>query len=146
MYCPRCGWRNADDVARCANCSRELQAARAGAPRQPQQSYKQQEAHGSRLYAQDPFRGVPDYLVWSILVTVLSALLLCMCYSIVALPFGIVAIVKSAEANSRRQLGDYDGAMQTARSARMWTFVSSGILIAPAVIVAVIVIVGIVAG
>ncbi len=130
MYCTKCGWRNVDDVARCANCSQELQAAQAGAPRQPQQSYKQQEAYGSQLYAQDPFRSVPDYLVWSILVTVFCCV-----------PFGIVAIVKSAEANSKRDLGDYDGAMRAAQSARMWTFLSLGILLAPIVIFGAVVIV-----
>ena len=129
MYCPTCGWRNADGVARCGNCRQELQAAQAGAPRQPQ------EAYGSQPYAQDPFGSVPDYLVWSILVTVFC----CM-------PFGIVAIVKSAEANSKRDLGDYDGAMRAAQSARMWTFLSLGIVFAPFVIFAALAIVCIIAG
>ncbi len=134
MYCPTCGWRNADDVARCANCRQELQAAQVGAPGQPRQPYKQQEAFSSQPYAQDPFGSVPDYLVWSILVTVF-------CF----LPFGIVAIVKSAEANSRRDMGDYDGAMRAAQSARMWTFLSLGIALAPFVIFAAVVIVCIIA-
>ena len=116
-------------MARCANCSQELQAAQAGAPRQPR------EAQGSQPYHQDPFGSVPDYLVWSILVTVFCCPL-----------SGIVAIVKSAEANSKRDLGDYDGAMRAARSARMWTFLSLGILLAPIVIFAAVVIVLIIVG
>ncbi|NUP60891.1 MAG: CD225/dispanin family protein [Nonomuraea sp.] len=36
------------------------------------------------------------------------------------LPFGIVAIVKSSQVNSKWQIGDYQGAMKAAEEAKTW--------------------------
>ncbi len=51
----------------------------------------------------------PNYLVQSILVT------LCCC-----LPFGIVAIVMSAQVNGKYQQGDYAGAVAKSEAAKKW--------------------------
>lgn len=48
-------------------------------------------------------------LVWSILVTIFCCL-----------PFGIVAIIKSAEVNSKWASGDYAGSQQSAADASKW--------------------------
>jgi predicted secreted protein len=57
-----------------------------------------------------PGGGRPDNkLVWSILVTLFCCL-----------PFGIVAIVKSAEVNSKWNAGDVAGAQQSAADAGKW--------------------------
>ena len=54
--------------------------------------------------------GPPDNkLVWSILVTLFCCL-----------PFGIVAIIKSAEVNSKWNAGDVAGAQQSAADAGKW--------------------------
>jgi TRAP-type mannitol/chloroaromatic compound transport system permease small subunit len=54
--------------------------------------------------------GPPDNkLVWSILVTLFCCL-----------PFGIVAIIKSAEVNSKWSSGDVAGANQAAADAGKW--------------------------
>jgi predicted secreted protein len=54
--------------------------------------------------------GPPDNkLVWSILVTLFCCL-----------PFGIVAIIKSAEVNSKWSAGDVAGANQSAADAGKW--------------------------
>ena len=54
--------------------------------------------------------GPPDNkLVWSILVTLFCCL-----------PFGIVAIIKSAEVNSKWSAGDVAGANQAAADAGKW--------------------------
>lgn len=58
---------------------------------------------------------VPNYLVQSILVTVLCCL-----------PFGIAAIVYSAQANSKAAAGDHGGAMAAARSAKTWCWAALG--------------------
>ena len=54
----------------------------------------------------------PNYLVQSILVT------LCCC-----LPFGIVAIVYSAQVNGLAQAGDFNGAMEKSENAKKWCWI-----------------------
>jgi hypothetical protein len=56
---------------------------------------------------------VPNYLVHSILVT------LCCC-----LPFGIVALVYSAQVNSKLAAGDVIGAQESSGKARTWFIVA----------------------
>src|SRR6187431_3310938 len=57
-----------------------------------------------------PGGGPPDNkLVWSILVTLFCCL-----------PFGVVAIIKSAEVNSKWNAGDVAGANQSAAEAGKW--------------------------
>ncbi|HWO52758.1 MAG TPA: CD225/dispanin family protein [Ornithinibacter sp.] len=66
--------------------------------------------------------GPPDNkLVWSILVTLFCCL-----------PFGIVAIIKSAEVNSKWNAGDVAGAQQSAADAGKWIkwSVIAGVLLA----------------
>lgn len=62
---------------------------------------------------------VPNYLVHSILVT------LCCC-----LPLGIVALIYSAQVNSKLAAGDVTGAEESSRKARTWFIVAliAGIL------------------
>lgn len=58
---------------------------------------------------------VQNYLVWAILSTIFCCL-----------PFGIVAIVFAAQVNSKLQAGDYAGAVDASKKARMWTMISVG--------------------
>lgn len=57
---------------------------------------------------------VPNYLVWSILSTVLCCL-----------PFGIVSIVYSTQVNSKQAAGDYQGALDSSRKAKTWAIASA---------------------
>jgi hypothetical protein len=56
---------------------------------------------------------VPNYLVQSIVLT------LCCC-----LPFGVVALVYSAQVNSKLAAGDVAGAEASSRSAKTWCIVA----------------------
>jgi hypothetical protein len=62
---------------------------------------------------------VPNYLIHSIVTT------LCCC-----LPFGVVALVYSAQVNSKLAAGDVAGAQASSKSAKTWAIVAfiSGIL------------------
>lgn len=62
---------------------------------------------------ENPPQHVPNYLIPSIIATI------CCC-----LPFGIPAIVFSAQANGKRQAGDYTGALESARKAKIWLIVA----------------------
>lgn len=56
---------------------------------------------------------VPNYLTASILMTIFCCL-----------PFGIVAIIKSTQVNSRLLLGDYQGAVAASEQAKKWCWIS----------------------
>ena len=93
MYCRKCGANNADDASSCHSCGEGLRLTAAAAPTK-----------------------IQNYLVLSILVTVLC----CM-------PLGIPAIVHAAQVNARAQLGDVAGAQIYSRKARMWAFWALGL-------------------
>jgi hypothetical protein len=116
MHCPRCGWDNPEGATNCANCQADLSV-----PAQPEIQGSAPRPHAA---------GPPDYLGWSIAITVLSALMgsRC-CISLVATAFGILAIVKSSQANTRKAIGDFAGAMQDAITARTWIYWSAGVWI-----------------
>lgn len=63
-----------------------------------------------------PATGIQNYLVPSILVT------FCCC-----LPGGIIAIVYAAQVNGKLALGDVAGAMDYAKKAKMWCWISFGV-------------------
>jgi len=74
---------------------------------------------------------VPDYMIASVVVTVIS--IFC-CWAQVATAFGVVAIVKSSQANGKKFNGDFIGALQDANSAQTWLFWAGGLDIAAALI------------
>lgn len=77
----------------------------------------------------------PNYLVWAILTTILCCL-----------PFGIVSIVFAAQVNTKWAAGDYDGALQSSKSAKNWAWVSFGVGLAIIIIYTLLMIFGILAG
>lgn len=81
---------------------------------------------------------IPNYMVWSILSTIGSVIICCLsCLSFPAIITGIVAIVFSSQVSSKLNRGDIDGARQASKNAKIWSWVTTGILIF-AIVVAVI--------
>ena len=66
---------------------------------------------------------VPDYLVWSILMTIF--MMLCSCPV-----FGIVALVFSVLANSAKQQGDFQTALAHAKKAKLFLLIGLGVIVA----------------
>lgn len=62
-----------------------------------------------------PAQNIPSNLIWSILVTIF-------CFW----PLGIVAIIKAAEADNKKSIGDYNGALQAYRESRTWMWLAAG--------------------
>jgi len=67
---------------------------------------------------------IPNYLVQAILVTIFCCL-----------PFGIPAIVFAAQVNGKLNMGDYAGALQSSKTAKMWCWISFGLGLALTVVV-----------
>jgi len=63
---------------------------------------------------------VPNYLVHSIILTVVSALF---CFP---LPFAIAAIVYAAQVNKKLRSRDYAGAVQSSKNAKIWCWITFG--------------------
>jgi hypothetical protein len=125
IECPKCKWSNQDDAVRCANCSAELRAPQPPPQQPPQQPPPGGQQYPPQQYGQPPYQqpgyaqyaqSVPDNLIWSILVTIFCCL-----------PLGIVAIVKASEANSKKAMGDYQGAMAAYNASRTWTYWAAGL-------------------
>jgi hypothetical protein len=77
---------------------------------------------------------VPDYLVWSILETVLCCL--------PGRAFGIAGIVYSSRANSKKAAGDFRGALEDAAMAKKLLIIGISIAAALVAIYIVIVVLG----
>jgi len=101
MFCPKCGTQNDDPAVTCSHCGQTLQSTPAG--------LAQNAASGGMPATQN----IPNYLVHSILVTLLCCL-----------PFGIAAIVYAAQVNSKAQAGDIDGALQSSKKAKQFVWIS----------------------
>jgi hypothetical protein len=101
MYCPHCGEQMSDRAPSCPRCGRDVR------PMTTPDGWAAEPAAPS-----GPVLQVPDYLVQGILVT------LCCC-----LPFGIAGIVYAAQANARREVGDYARGLDAARNARLWLWI-----------------------
>jgi uncharacterized membrane protein YvbJ len=114
MYCPKCGNYNDDNAFTCAKCGQGLRAVQRPPEQPAQPGYYQQP--------QQPYQQVDDYLLWSILATVLCCLV----------P-GIVAIIYSSQVKSKLAMGDYAGAVQSANTAKTWVWVAVGLGVIPAV-------------
>lgn len=72
-----------------------------------------------------PAQSTPNYMVWSILITIAS---LCLCCIVGTIP-GIIAIVFSSQVNSKLAAGDFDGAQRASANAKLWCWITTGLCI-----------------
>lgn len=101
MFCSQCGASNTDDAVKCVQCGRDLKAPIATVPT------------AVITPGQTPAADVPNYLVPSILVTVLCCLFT-----------GIPAIIYAAQVNNKLAAGDIAGARVASKNAKMWCWIS----------------------
>lgn len=115
MFCPHCGTENADDAWTCRAC---------GAP-----VANPYEASAAAPGVALPTGHVYNWLVPSVVATVIGGLGVCLCcLSVAALPTGIVSIVYAAQVNGLERTGNIAGAVHAAKFARNWCLVSYGII------------------
>jgi len=151
MYCAQCGGNNEDSARFCTTCGLDLdkyrqqwqepgaQPAGQQVGQQPpaypppvqqapgyQQPYQQQHQPAyqpSQYYPPAPAYGavprISSYMGWAI-----ATLILCFW------PTGIVAVVYASQVGNKLTVGDYAGAQESSRKAKMWCWVTFGIGIA----------------
>lgn len=95
MFCTNCGSRLSDGDVTCLKCGLPV---------------------GASVPPPVPAKGIPNYLVPAILVTIF-------CCQI----FGIVAIIYAASVNSKIAAGDIPGAHEASRNAKLWVLLAVGI-------------------
>ena len=132
MYCPRCGIQNATDAKTCISCGNDLRTW--GQPEEPQQPsvqqspiYAQQQPTPPQAYPGQPPgipQKIPNYLPQAIILTVVG-----MCCWMLPTAAGIPAIVFAAQVNTKLQVGDVTGALNSSRLARIWCWLSFGLVV-----------------
>ncbi|GAB2507260.1 CD225/dispanin family protein [Lysobacter humi (ex Lee et al. 2017)] len=68
---------------------------------------------------------VPNHMAWAIVMTVLS---LCVCCIVGTIP-GIVAIVFASKVNSALDRGDFAAARDASSNAKLWCWITTGLVI-----------------
>lgn len=84
---------------------------------------------------QHPQTPPPNYLVFAILTTIFCCQIL-----------GIVSIVFAAQVNSKWASGDFDGALNASKNAKLWAWIAFGSGIAIGLILTFLSILGMIAG
>ena len=133
MFCPNCGANNPDTAAVCAQCNQPIpQFSSTPQPPQPPQapSPVAPAAPGMPGAPAPKIADIPNYLVQSIIMTVLSFFGLCCVFGILALPFAIIALVYSTQVNSKLGMNDVVGAQAASKNARLFNWISLGVLVA----------------
>lgn len=142
MNCPHCGASNLDTSSICVICNRPLTlgASSSGSPQTyapPPPPPPPSGSYNAGSYAAgSPAQGqIPNYLVQSILVTI------CCC-----VPLGIVAIIFSAQVNSKLAAGDIAGAQEASDKAKKYCWISFGLGIVISIIIFLLNVAGVLAG
>ena len=127
MFCTKCGAQNSDTSVRCEKCGEVL-----AAPVAQQGDAAQIGGAAPNNFAAN-MPPVNNYLVPAIIST------LCCC-----LPFGVAAIVYAAQVNTKLNVGDYQGALESSKKAKFWMILAVVLgLITNVIVVALQVMVGI---
>jgi hypothetical protein len=95
VFCTTCGTQNDGTASHCVQCGNIL-------------LHPRHNGTGISIGMT-----VPNYLVQAILVTIFCCV-----------PFGIPAIVFAAQVNSKLEGGDYTGAVEASKKAKIWCWVS----------------------
>lgn len=108
QFCPRCGMANP------AFGQQAPHDGFAGTPHTPP-PHAGAYGHGGAVGPE-----IPNYLVQSILVTIFT---LCTC----CIPIGVIPLIFSFQVNSKKQAGDFAGAAEASRKAKMWCWITFGV-------------------
>lgn len=98
VFCTTCGAQNDGTASHCSRCGNVLM-------------HPQPNGRGISVGMK-----VPNYLVQAILVTIFCCV-----------PLGIPAIVFAAQVNGKLAAGDYNGAVETSKKAKIWCWISFGV-------------------
>ena len=105
MFCQKCGNKNDDDAVQCSVCGEYLK--------------KPEAEYNINVEQQPPVNqrpNVANYLVFAILTTIFCCL-----------PLGIPAIVYASKVDNKLYSGDYAGAVEASKKAKMFCWIAFGL-------------------
>lgn len=111
--CPNCQSPIPDGAQFCPRCGAANPSFGSGAPRDGYTGAPHAGAYGHGGAGPD----IPNYLVQSILLTIFT---LCTC----CIPIGVIPLIFSLQVNSKKQSGDFAGAAEASRKAKMWCWIT----------------------
>src|SRR3990170_4318267 len=140
MYCSNCGAQNDESATRCSNCGSTLQRIETptvDVPTPPEMAGG--STPGGSIYGGSA-TAVPTRLAGAIVLTILNFVLAFFTFITgLGVITGIIAIVFAAQVNGKLNSGDYAGAVETSKVARILNWVSLGILAVGVLIIAILV-------
>lgn len=132
MFCPNCGANNPDTATVCPQCNQPIpQFASTPAP-EAQSPTGTPEVPGSPPVPVAKTADVPNYLVHSIILSVCSLVCcgLTCGFGFPAFALAIVALILSAQVNSKLGANDIAGAQAASKNAKLLNWIAFGLLVA----------------
>ena len=139
MFCSNCGIRNEEGTSYCVNCGaepRKIQTSGVEVP--PLDAGGGGLSAGSAVGYGASVPNIPDYLVQAILLTTVCLVLspFTLFFPFLGVITGIVAIVYGAQVNGMVAGGNYVGARDSSRLARVWTWITFAFVVLELLILA----------
>jgi hypothetical protein len=139
VFCSNCGTRNEEGTSYCVNCGAQLRKIQT-----PSVEVPPLDTGGAGLSAGSaagPGASVPNfpnYLVQAVLLTLICLVLspLTLFFPFLGVITGIVAVVYGAQVNGKVAGGNYVGARDSSRLARVWTWITFAFVILELLILA----------
>jgi len=126
MFCPKCNSVNSDYAKFCSSCGEPLPAGKAARPGPGQPEARPEKTAEEIEEIRDRLAQTPTYLVQNILLTVFSVI----CCLWLGAPTSIAALVFSGITQGAINRGEPSRAAENSRLARIFMWISFGILIA----------------
>ena len=139
MFCSNCGTRNEEGTSFCVNCGAELRKIQTPSVEVPPlDTGGGGPSAGSALGYGASVPNIPNYLVQAILLTIVCLVLspFTLFFPFLGVITGIVAIVYGAQVNGKVAGGNYVGARDSSRLARVWTWITFAFVVLELLILA----------
>lgn len=139
MFCSSCGARNDEGAAHCTNCGEELRKIQTPNVDVPPPPVQGTGFSGSTSSSAASVPNIPNYLVQSVLLTILCLVLspFTLFFTFIGVITGVVAIVYGAQVNGKVAGNNYAGAHESSSSAKLWTWITFAFVILEFLILAV---------
>jgi hypothetical protein len=133
MFCPNCGANNADTATICVQCNQAipLLSSTPEPPPPPATPTGVPDAPATPGAPPPKIADVPNYLVFSIIQTVVSLMCCGLTCGIgfIPLALAVIALIFSIQVNSKLGKNDLAGAQASSKNAKLFNWITCGLLV-----------------